>query len=142
MAESGVIKGITYRYRFVTDKRDEKLRSFSVKAPVRKYPGMDAWHFAFIPVRTSALIKKTFGHKARGWGSLRVKATVGATPWNTSIFPDKKSGGYLLPLKASVRKAENIRVGKPVALALEILTLFALFLCASPNIWGHITKLI
>jgi len=121
MVESGTIKGVTYRYRFVSDKRDDKLRKYSIKSPVRKYPGMDAWYFAFIPVRTSALIKKTFGHSARGWGSLRVTATIGATSWNTSIFPDKKSGGYLLPLKASIRKAESVRTGKTVPLTLEII---------------------
>ncbi len=120
MVESHTIKGVTYRYRFVSDERNQKNRSFSIKAPVRKYPGMDAWYFAFVPVKTSAFIKKTFGHAARGWGSLRVKAAIGATSWETSIFPDKKSRGYLLPLKAVVRKAENVRVGKNVALSLEI----------------------
>ncbi|HEY4473963.1 MAG TPA: DUF1905 domain-containing protein [Candidatus Paceibacterota bacterium] len=36
------------------------------------------------------------------------KQRAATTVWNTSIFPDKKSGSYLLPLKAKIRKAENI----------------------------------
>jgi hypothetical protein len=115
-----ILEGVTYRYRFVTDKRDQERAAFTLKAPVKKYPGMDAWFFAEVPAKTAKLIRRAFGHKARGWGSLKVDATIGSTTWNTSIFPDKKSGTYLLPLKAAVRKAESIRAGKPVALKLEI----------------------
>ncbi len=120
MAVTQTIKGVTYRYRFVTDKR-EKQRTYAVRAKVCRYPGMEAWRFAFIPVKTSALIKKTFGHAARGWGSLRVKATLGDTSWQTSIFPDKKAGAYILPLKAAVRKAEGVRDGQTLALTLDLL---------------------
>ncbi len=91
-----------------------------MKALVQKYPGMEGWFFAVVPAKTSGLIKRTFGHIARGWGSLRIHATIGGTSWDSSIFPDKKSGTYVLPLKASVRKAERIRAGKKVALSLEM----------------------
>ena len=48
-------------------------------------------------------------------------ATIGATTWKTSIFPDKKVGSFLLPLKAEVRKAEGIEVGDSIGFVLEIL---------------------
>jgi hypothetical protein len=57
----------------------------------------------------------------RGWGSLRVRATIGKTTWKTSIFPDEKSKSYVLPVKAEVRKKENIKDGEPVVLTLEIM---------------------
>ena len=47
-------------------------------------------------------------------------ATLGATTWRTSIFPDSKSGGFLLPLKAEVRQRERIATGDVVTVAVEI----------------------
>jgi hypothetical protein len=72
---------------------------------------MAGWHFVTLPKKESDEIKKNFGAKKRGWGSLRVTATIGKTTWKTSIFPDKKAGAYLLPLKAEVRKKEGIGEG-------------------------------
>lgn len=50
----------------------------------------------------------------RGFGSVRVRVTVGATTWSTSIFPDKKSEAYVLPVKALVRRTEALEVGRQV----------------------------
>ena len=50
----------------------------------------------------------------RGWGSVRVLVTLGSSTWNTSIFPDKRSGTYILPLKASVRRTEGVFDGDVV----------------------------
>lgn len=95
---------------------------FTFKAKVWLYPGMAAWHFLTLPKKESARIKKTFEGLERGFGSFRVKVIIGTTSWNTSIFPDKKAGAYLLPLKAHVRKKENIRVGQSVEFTVEIQT--------------------
>lgn len=72
------------------------------------YPGMSAWRFLVLPKKEGGEIKERYGKSARGWGSLPVSASIGKTEWKTSIFPDKKSGTYLLPLKAKVRKDEDI----------------------------------
>ncbi len=79
-----------------------------MRAKVWVYTGMGAWRFLTLPKKQGQDIKKQSGACARGWGSLPVSVTIGKTVWNTSIFPDKKSGSYLLPLKAKVRKAEKI----------------------------------
>ena len=55
---------------------------------------------------------------ARGFGSLRVSATIGDTRWQTSVFPSRKEG-WTLPVKAAVRKAEDLSEGDEVALTLE-----------------------
>lgn len=47
----------------------------------------------------------------RGFGSARVTVTVGETVWATSVFPHKESGGWFLPVKAAVRKAEDLAEG-------------------------------
>lgn len=69
---------------------------------------MAAWRFLTIPKNWAKEIKERFGTRVKGWGSLPVSAAIGKTAWNTSIFPDKKSATYLLPLKMKIRKAEDI----------------------------------
>lgn len=88
--------------------RSAKHRPLSLTARVFVYPGMTAWRLITVPKKESEALKKKYGAYARGWGSLPVSVTIGNTSWNTSIFPDKKSGTYVLPLKAAVRKAEGI----------------------------------
>ena len=80
-----------------------------------------AWHFAVIDEKISAEIKEKHAPKTRGFGSIKVRATVGDTVWQTSIFPDKKSETYMLPIKAKVRDAEGIRAGDSIKLGLEIM---------------------
>ncbi len=87
--------------------------SFTVTEEVWLYPGESAsWHFLTLPKEVSATIRERSGKNTRGWGSIPVTATIGHTVFQTSIFPDKRSGGYFLPLKASVRASEGIRAGK------------------------------
>lgn len=85
------------------------------------YSGESAnWHFVSVPKGISAEIKERFGEKHRGWGSLPVMVIIGKTSWKTSIFPDRKSGGYLLPLKAEVRRKEGIRNGDKISFLIRI----------------------
>jgi len=56
----------------------------------------------------------------RGFGSVKVEATIGDVAWRTSVFP-LNSGGYILPIKAEVRRKAEIGAGDQVALKLELL---------------------
>jgi len=47
-----------------------------------------------------------------------VDAQIGSTRWTTSLFP--KDGGYVVPLKDAVRRAESIDVGVTVNVRLEV----------------------
>lgn len=78
------------------------------------------WHFLPITKKYGEEIKKGFGKKARGFGSLPVKVTIGRTIWQTSIFPDKHSGSYILLVKAKVRKAEDIAAGEKVKFSIRL----------------------
>ena len=60
---------------------------------------------------------------ARGFGSLRVTATMGQTAWQTSVFPSRENG-WMLPVKAAVRKAEGLDEGDEVELLLEFYCVF------------------
>jgi len=75
-----------------------------------------------LPKKKAKTIKEIFGVLARGWGSLPVVATIGKTDWKTSIFPDKKDGSYLLPLKADVRTREDIKEGDTISFSIQIRT--------------------
>jgi hypothetical protein len=97
-----------------------KYNEYDIETVVWAYPGMAGWHFVTIPEDLSEDIKKQFGDLKRGWGSLPVRVTVGKTTWETSIFPDKKSKAYLLPVKADVRKKEKILIDNKIRLILEI----------------------
>ncbi len=97
-----------------------KYNQYKIHANVWLYPGMAGWHFVSIPQDISEDIKRQFGDLKRGWGSLPVMVSIGKTSWNTSIFPDKKAGGYLLPIKADVRKKEGIVAKDTVIMLIEI----------------------
>jgi hypothetical protein len=90
-------------------------------APVVLSDSMGSWHFAVVPADLSDEIKARIDHARPGFGSIRVDVTIGDTSWQTSIFPDSKSGSYLLPVKAPVRKAEQISAGDVVTVELVVL---------------------
>ena len=83
-----------------------------------------AWHFVTIDgaageaLSATALMRRLEG-MSRGFGSLKVSATIGTSTFKTSVFPSKELG-WLLPVKASVRKAEGLAEGDAVELALEV----------------------
>jgi len=93
--------------------------SFTLKASIHIWQGKAAWHFITIPKNLSSQIKTFDDMPRRGFGSFPVKVTIGKTTWKTSIFPEKK-GTYLLPVKAAVRKKENLSIGAKVELTFSL----------------------
>ncbi len=90
-------------------------------AEIWKSEGAGGWHFVTLPGELGFQIKAESGWDGPGWGMVKVRATIGETSVDTSIFPDKKSGSYLLPLKADVRKAARLAVGDTIRIRLEII---------------------
>ena len=103
------------RLKTPTVKTEYKIRS-----KVWLYPGMAGWHFVTVSEKQSKEIKKTFEGKTHGWGSLPVEVVLGKTRWKTSIFPDKKSGTYLLPLKADIRRREGVAHGDTIHFSIQV----------------------
>lgn len=91
-----------------------------VSAPLTLWSGQGSnWHFIAIPdAQADELRAHAFG-TPRGFGSVRVDATIGAVQWRTSVFP-QKSGGYLLPVKAEVRRRAGIVAGDSVTVGVEL----------------------
>jgi hypothetical protein len=73
-----------------------------------RYTGKDGWHFVTVPAEVTDAIRARWSREQRAFGSIPVRATLGATSWTTSLFYDRRSEAYLLPVKASVRRAEAV----------------------------------
>jgi Domain of unknown function (DUF1905) len=95
--------------------------TYSFQAAVWEHDGSSAWHFISLPEADTDDIDERFGHRAAGFGSLRVQVTIGTTAWTTSIFPDTKRGTFVLPVKKAVRIAEGLRDGTVAHVELEVL---------------------
>ena len=94
---------------------------FRVIAPLWLWTGESAsWHFITVPEEQADEIRAHSLVHRGGFGSVRVEATIGEVAWRTSVFP-QKNGGYLLPVKAEVRRRTNIVAGDEVRLTLDLL---------------------
>lgn len=95
---------------------------FRFEAALWLWQGDAAWHFVTVPADVSDEIEgRTAAGERRGFGSVRVKVTIGATTWSTSVFPDKKQAAYVLPIKKDVRTREGLSAGDKTKVTLELL---------------------
>jgi Domain of unknown function (DUF1905) len=96
------------------------VSAFTFSARLWEHAGQGAWHFVTLPDDTSDEIADLTAGVSRGFGSVRVRVTVGGTTWQTSLFPDTTAGAYVLPVKKAVRAAEGLAAGDLVEVALSI----------------------
>jgi len=96
------------------------VSSYAFDAEVWVYPGPQAWYFVDLPLDIAEAIKAEHRGRARGFGSIRVRVSIGDTAWATSVFPYNEHGTYILPIKKAVRRAEGIDDGATVAVAITI----------------------
>ena len=78
------------------------------------------WHFVTVPEGESAEIKAQAFSLPRGFGSVRVEARIRDVAWRTSVFP-LNAGGYLLPVKAEIRKRAKLAAGDEMTVELTLL---------------------
>jgi hypothetical protein len=78
------------------------------------------WYFVTVPEDESAEIKAQAFASPRGFGSVRVEAAIGDVVWRTSVFP-LNGGGYILPIKAKMRRDAGISAGDEVTVRLDLL---------------------
>lgn len=74
--------------------------------------------FVAVPDEPSQDIKEIAHLVTYGWGVIPVTVRIGRTEWKTSLFP--KDGRYLVPIKASVQRSENLKIGDYIAIRLEL----------------------
>lgn len=113
-----VLEGCLLRYGCM---KTQGPRRYAFTEQIWLYPGETAsWHFVTLPKEVARDIRERFGNRKRGFGSIPVMATIGATAWRTSIFPDKREDSYLLPIKADVRRKEGVGARDLVPVTLSI----------------------
>jgi hypothetical protein len=93
-----------------------KNREFKIKAEVWRWPGEGGWHFITLDKALSQQIRKSYPK-----GFVKIKAKIGQTSWDTSLFPHKRSESYLLSVKALVRKKEDIFEGDEAKIGFRII---------------------
>jgi hypothetical protein len=71
--------------------------------------GPAPWYFITVPEEESAYFEAEANYVTYGWGMIPVQAEIGDSVWDTSMFP--KDGRYVLPVKAAVRRAEDLDDG-------------------------------
>lgn len=77
-------------------------------------PEMTGWTFVSLPQDLSIEIRDNFKWLEEGWGRMKVTAKIGSSEWQTAIWFDTKQDTYLLPLKAQIRKKENVELNEEV----------------------------
>jgi hypothetical protein len=74
--------------------------------PVWYWRGPAPFYFVTVPEEPSRQLLEIMTSVTYGWGMIPVNARIGKTEWYTALWP--KDGGYILPIKAAIRKAEKI----------------------------------
>jgi hypothetical protein len=80
--------------------------------------GPAPFYFVTVPAAECEVLRDISKWVTYGWGMIPVRARIGQTAWKTSLFP--KEGSYVVPIKASVRKAESLGECDHVTVRLEV----------------------
>ena len=96
------------------------LIKYEFSATSWQYTGQGGWYFVSLPAEMANEIRENLKWQEEGWGRLKAKAKTGNSEWQTAIWFDTKRMTYLLPLKAKVRKKENIIANQQISITIWI----------------------
>ena len=82
------------------------------------WKGPAPWYFVTVPAEESRDLNEISAVVTYGWGMIPVQVRIGKTTWKTSLWP--KDDRYIVPIKADVRKAENLEEGDKVTVRLQV----------------------
>ena len=94
--------------------------TYTFDAELWEWEGKASWFFVSVPEDVTDEIDDQYGHRAAGFGSVKVEVSIGTSTWQTSIFPDTKRGCFILPVKAAVRRAQDLEDGSPALVHLRV----------------------
>ncbi len=96
------------------------MTTITTKGKIYRYSADKAtWYFLTLTKKASSQVKE-LRSKHKGWGQVAVEVTLGSSVWKTSVFPSKEVGGYVLPIKASIRKKEKVDDGDVVKVKMTL----------------------
>jgi len=97
---------------------DLESLEFEFTGELFAWRGPAPYYFISVPDEACAGIHAVAPVVTYGWGVIPVSVQIGLTTWKTSLFP--KDGGYLVPIKDAVRKAEGLAEGDTATVNLAI----------------------
>lgn len=99
---------------------------FELTAPLkvmRGSEGMESAYLEFDGEQAGLIVAEKLAAQAAGaklrFGSFKVVATIGATRWDSSLYP-QKDGTWFLPVRKPVRLAEGLAEGEAVTVRIEV----------------------
>ena len=92
--------------------------NFEFNAKLWYWHGPAPWYFVTVPAKQCRDLQAIVQLVTYGWGMIPVHVQIGKSKWMTSLFP--KDGRYIVPVKASIRKAEKLGEGDIVTVRLEV----------------------
>ena len=92
--------------------------AFAFQGPLYYWRGPAPYYFVRVPPATVEELADVAAEVTYGWGMVPVEVTVGGYTWETSLWP--KDGGYLLPIRAQVRRGLEIEIDDLVAVHLTV----------------------
>lgn len=91
-------------------------------ATLWRYQGKGGWTFVTLPDEAANDVRLCqLGRAGRAWGMIKAEVQIGDTNLQTTLWPDKASGSFVLPVKAAVRKREKIGPGDTVDVILKLI---------------------
>ena len=85
-----------------------------------EWRGPAPYHFVVAPPEESAWLTGIMREVTYGWGMIPVTGRIGRTEFTTSLWPRK--GSWWVPVKDSVRNAEQLQLGDTVTIRLALRT--------------------
>ncbi|MDO7842602.1 DUF1905 domain-containing protein [Sphingomonas immobilis] len=96
----------------------DPILTIAFVAPVIEWRGPAPFYFVPIPEEHVGAVADAARTASYGWGCVPVSAQIGGVEFRTSLFP--RDGGYLLPVKAAVRKQTGLVPGDAATVEMSI----------------------
>lgn len=96
------------------------MTSYSFRGGLWLYPHASGWHFITLPPEVADEIRDESAPFHKGFGSVKVTASIAGNSWSMSVFPESKSHSYVLPVKKAIRTAAGISDGDDVDVQLVL----------------------
>jgi len=95
-----------------------KTLTFTFTGEIWFWRGPAPYLFVTVPAKHSQTLRSIMKTVTYGWGMIPATVRIGETTFTTSLFP--KDGGYIVPIKVVVQRAEDLNQGDTVTLQLDV----------------------
>jgi hypothetical protein len=94
------------------------MADFEFENELIEWRGPAPHYFVPVPAGLCDEVREIARDVTYGWGMVPVVVQIGGSQWETSLWP--KDGGYLVPVRAWVRRVESLEQGVTVSVGLDV----------------------